>query len=196
MAPSTASRRKTGCVKRALKSTGRSYSGIEHSGALRDTIARGVAQPPASARFSGGTAKEGTMGEQDNVQVIQDIYAAFGRGDIPAILEALSDDAQIHHAGLPDVIPWGSSTYSGRDGWGKFFGELNATFEPEAFEPQDFIAQGDRVVALGTYRFRARATGRSFDSAWAMAWTFRGGRPVDCRVFEDTDAMASAIRGG
>ena len=89
------------------------------------------------------------MSEQDNVQVIKDIYAAFGRGDIPAILAALGE----------------------------------------------YVAQGDRVVALGRYRFRARATGTSFESPWAMAWTFRDGKPVDCRVFEDTETQASAIRG-
>lgn len=134
------------------------------------------------------------MGEQDNVQVIKDVYAAFGRGDIPTILDALSDDAQLHHAGLPDTVPWGSRTHTGRDGWAQFFGDLDATLEAEVFEPEEYFAKGDRVVALGHYRFRAKATGKSFASPWAMAWTVLDGKPVDCRVFEDTETQANAIR--
>ncbi len=135
------------------------------------------------------------MSEQDNVQVVKDIYTAFGSGYIPAILDALSDDAQLHHAGSPGTTPWGSRTHSGRDGWAEFFGDLDATLEPELFEADEYVAQGDRVVALGRYRFRAKATGASFASPWAMAWKFRDGKPVDCRVFEDTETQANAIRG-
>lgn len=135
------------------------------------------------------------MSEQDNVQVVKDVYAAFSRGDIAAILEAISDDAQIHHAGSPDAVPWGSRTYTGRSEWESFFRDLGATLEPEAFEPHTYVAQGEMVVALGDYRFRARATGTSFGSPWAMAWTFREGKPVDCRVYEDTETQASAVRG-
>ncbi len=32
------------------------------------------------------------MTEQENVQLIQELYAAFGRGDVPAILDQLTDD--------------------------------------------------------------------------------------------------------
>jgi uncharacterized protein len=138
---------------------------------------------------------EVTMSEQDNVQVVRDLYAAFGRGDIPAILDALSDDAQLHHAGLPDSVPWGSRTHAGRDQWAEFFGDLDATLEAELFEPHEYFAQADRVVALGHYRFRAKATGKTFESPWAMAWTIRDGKVADCRVFEDTETQADAIRG-
>ena len=92
-------------------------------------------------------------------------------------------------------MPWGGRTHVGRDGWAEFFGDLGATLEPEAFEPEEYLAQGDRVVALGNYRFRAKATGKSFSCQWAMAWRFRDGKPVDCRVFEDTDTQAKAVRG-
>jgi uncharacterized protein len=34
------------------------------------------------------------MAEQENVQLVQEIYAAFGRGDIPAALDALAHDVE------------------------------------------------------------------------------------------------------
>jgi uncharacterized protein len=43
------------------------------------------------------------------------------------------------------------------------FGEMQ---EAEEFEPREFITQGDKVVALGHYRWRIRATGRSYESGY------------------------------
>jgi ketosteroid isomerase-like protein len=130
---------------------------------------------------------------EDNTQVVKDIYAAFGRGDVPAILGALSDDAQMHHAGLPGTTAWNARTYTGREQWGEFFGDLAAAQEPEVFEPEEYVAPGDRVVALGHFRFRMKATGKRYESSWAMAWTLRDGWVVDCRVYEDTESQANAL---
>jgi len=135
------------------------------------------------------------VSEQDNAQVVKDLYAAFGRGDIPAILAAISDDARLHHAGS-DAVPWGSRAHTGTAEWEEFFRDLGATLEPEAFAPHTYVAQDERVVALGDYSFRARASGKSFESPWATAWTFRDGKPIDCRVYEDTETQANAVRGG
>lgn len=34
------------------------------------------------------------MVEQENTQTVMDLYAAFGRGDLPAVLAALADDVE------------------------------------------------------------------------------------------------------
>jgi hypothetical protein len=39
-----------------------------------------------------------------------------------------------------------------------------------------------------------RATSKSFESQWAMAWTFKDDEPVEVGVFEDTEAQANAVR--
>ena len=33
------------------------------------------------------------MTDQENLQLVQELYAAFGRGDVPAILEQLTDES-------------------------------------------------------------------------------------------------------
>lgn len=134
------------------------------------------------------------MGGHENVQLVQEIYAAFGRGDIPGILGRLADDAEIEHFGPPDILPW-ARVYRGRDGWAQFFQDLGKTLEPLQFEPREFVAQDDKVVALGQWRFRATSTGRTSESPWAMVWTFRQGRPASCRIYEDTAAYVAVIRG-
>ena len=132
------------------------------------------------------------MSEQENVQACQDMYAAFGRGDVPAILSAISEDAQLHHGGS-GIAPWGGRTLTGTAAWEQFFVDLLELFEPETFEPRKYVAQGDTVVALGDFRFRAKLTRKGYETDWAMAWTFRDGKAVDCRVYEDTEAQAASL---
>jgi len=134
------------------------------------------------------------MSEQENVGVVQQIYAAFGRGDIPAILNLLANNAEITHQGPPDILPW-AHTYRGREGWAQFFKDLAEILEPLKFEPRDYVAQGERVVAFGSFQARIRSTGGPFDELWAMDWVIRDGRAVTCHVYEDTAAMVAAFRG-
>lgn len=133
------------------------------------------------------------MAEQQNVAAVQQIYQAFGRGDIPAILNATAEGAVMHHSGPADVLPWARS-YRGATEWSEFFKTLGETVDVEAFEPREFIAQGDAVIALGYYRMKAKRTGSSFESEWAMAWRFLDGKATEVRVYEDTAPMADALR--
>jgi hypothetical protein len=54
------------------------------------------------------------MSAEENVKTVQEGYAAFGRGDVPAILELLTDDIEWIEPGPPDVIPV-AGTYRGKD---------------------------------------------------------------------------------
>jgi hypothetical protein len=132
------------------------------------------------------------MSEQDNVRIVQKIYEAFGRGDAATILDTLADKFEWHHRGAP-MVPWGKSRNTKED-VGRFFGELNEAVEVLALEVQEYVAQRDKVVALGTFRGRSRKTGKEFDDPWAMLWTLKDGKVVGFRAYEDTEAMASALR--
>jgi ketosteroid isomerase-like protein len=72
-----------------------------------------------------------------------------------------------------------------------FFSTMSSAQEPVQFEPQEYIAQGDRVVALGHYRWHAKATGREWESDWAHVYTIRDGQVVRFQEYTDT-AMAIA----
>jgi ketosteroid isomerase-like protein len=133
------------------------------------------------------------MSEQQNIQVVQHAYAAFGRGDIAAILASVADDVEWFLPG-EGVIPQ-SGLYRGRDGVSAFFSKLAETTEFEAFEPAEFVAQGDRVIALGSYRARAKATGLSFEADWCMAFTIVNGKITRFREYSDTATIADAYRG-
>ncbi|MGH9941795.1 MAG: nuclear transport factor 2 family protein [Pyrinomonadaceae bacterium] len=132
------------------------------------------------------------MSERENVVVVEQIFASFGRGDVPAVLSALVEEVEWFIPGPPDVIPY-AGMRRGRAEVLRFFEALGGAVEFERFEPREFIAQGDAVVALGFERGRVRATSRAFDNPWAMAFRLRDGKVVSFYSYEDTASVAAAF---
>jgi len=124
------------------------------------------------------------MSEQDNVRVVQEMFADFGRGNIAGVLDRLTDDIEWRLGGPTEIVYAG--TRRGRDQVAEFFKLLGETAEFEVFEPQDYIAQGDRVVVLGHERQRLKKTGDVVEIDWAMVFTLRDGKIARYRSFEDT----------
>jgi uncharacterized protein len=124
------------------------------------------------------------MTEQENLQLVQELYGAFGRGDVPAILGKLTDDVVWYDPGPPEVPHAGR--YGGPREVGSFFGRLTETLDIEDFAPAEFLAQADRVVVLGSIRARVKDTNRAYDNEWAMAWTLRDGKVAGWQIDEDT----------
>jgi ketosteroid isomerase-like protein len=135
------------------------------------------------------------MSAEENVQTAKDGYAAFGREDLPGILELLTDDIEWVNPGPPDVIP-GAGKHVGKDAVAGFFGTLAQSTDFQAFEPREFIAQGDKVVALIHSEATARSTGRKFVDHEAHVWTFRDGKVAHFQVFQDTAALVAAFGEG
>jgi ketosteroid isomerase-like protein len=131
------------------------------------------------------------MSAEENIQTAMDGYAAFGRGDIPWILEHLTDDIEWVNPGPPDVIP-GAGTHRGKAAVGGFFGTLAESADFQTFEPREFIAQGDKVVALIHSEATVRSTGRNVVDDALHLWTFRDGEVSHFQVFQDTAALVAA----
>ena len=77
-----------------------------------------------------------------------------------------------------------------------FFAQLGASTEFTRFEPREFIAQGDQVVAIGEYAARVKSTGRSVASDWAMVFTVRDGKVVRFREWTDSAQLVRAYGAG
>ena len=134
------------------------------------------------------------MNEQQNTQTVQEVFAAYGRGDIATVLSALTDDVEWWMPGPPRGIPY-AGLRRGPEQVTQFFISMGGAVEFEQFEPREYIAQGDQVVALGHVKARSRQTGRPFEHDWAMVFTFRGGKVARFRQYEDTSSLVEAFRG-
>src|ERR687890_1808126 len=131
------------------------------------------------------------MGEQTNVAVVLQTYETVGRGDIPGVLDLLTDDVVWNLQG-PSTIPF-AGVHRGREGIAEFFSLVGEALEFEQFEPREFVAQGDSVVVLGYERSIAKATGRPLEQEWAHVYTLRGGKIATGLLFEDTAAEVAAF---
>ncbi len=126
-----------------------------------------------------------------HTQTVQDIYANFGRGNVAAIVDTFADDIRFRHAGAPD-IPYAKDR-RGKPQAAAFFNDLAGAVEVSQFEPQRFVEQGDTVVVFGRWAGRAKGTGKTYESEWVMAWTFRDGKVSQYLGFDDTLRMARAF---
>jgi ketosteroid isomerase-like protein len=133
------------------------------------------------------------MSEQDNVRIVQEAYAAFTRGDVRGILERLTDDVDWFTPGSPDAIPYAGQKRGLSDVEG-FFATVGESETFTGFEPREFIAQGDRVAAIGNYKGRVKASQKDFDIEWVHIFTFRDGKVASFREYLDTAALAEAHR--
>ena len=104
---------------------------------------------------------------QKNVEMIQGAYEAFGRGDIPGLLEVLTDDVEWHS---PAVLPQGIDTV-GKDGVTEFFGKVAETWDDLQVEIDSLVASGDRVCAIGRAagELDGTRTGYRFVHAWTIS---------------------------
>ncbi len=131
---------------------------------------------------------------RQNVDVVRQNYEAVGRGDIPAVLDLLTDDVEWTLQG-PSVIPF-ARTRHGREGVAEFFALVGDTLEFQQFEPREFVAHGDTVVVLGYEHNLIKPTGRTFEQEWAHVYTLRNGKIAKGRFFEDTAAYVVAFAAG
>ena len=101
------------------------------------------------------------MSAEENARLVQGAYEAFGRGEIEALAELMTDDVEWVNPGDPDDNP-NAGTFKGKEAVLGWFGGLAATREYSTFEPREFIAQNDKVVCLVYAEATVRDTGRAF----------------------------------
>ena len=134
------------------------------------------------------------MQAQENTQTVQAAYALFSKGDIPNLLALFSDDIEFIVPGAPALIPY-AGVYRGKEAVATFFARLHEAVDFERFEPMEYLAQGESVVALGYGKARVRATGQSTEEEWAHVFRLREGKVGRFQEYTDTAALVQAFQG-
>jgi ketosteroid isomerase-like protein len=128
---------------------------------------------------------------QDNVAITQEIFARFGRGDVSAILELLSDDVLIEFYG-PSVIPY-AGTYRGNREARRFFETVLSNVDIHQFDCEEFISERDKVIVTGHLRLTARSTGGTIESDFVHVITMKDGKWLRFRDFMNTAVAVAAF---
>src|SRR3954449_1466710 len=119
------------------------------------------------------TRSEVAMSSEQQLATVQGVYEAFGRGDVPAILDALAEDVAWeqwadNHAQAAGV-PWFAERH-GHEGALEFFG-LVGTFEIPDFQVLSLMAGGNQVVAEVVIEVKTPEGGHYRDEELHL-WTF------------------------
>ncbi len=106
-----------------------------------------------------------------NLATVQQIYAAFGQGDVRAIVDKLAADVEWEHDSVDHGIPWL------RPGRGKghvveFFGAVGSGLDITRFDVPNLLEGSNQVVAVIHIEAKVRATGKTFKDYELHVWTF------------------------
>jgi ketosteroid isomerase-like protein len=132
------------------------------------------------------------MSEQQNLDAVRSVYAAFGRGDVEAILAMLDPQVSWRTPGPPDFPTAGLR--HGTAAVREFFGLLVNTLDIQDFQPTQFLTGGDRVVVLGTSREGPKGTGRYVEFRWVHVFTIRSGKIVEFEEPADVSMLVEEFR--
>lgn len=127
----------------------------------------------------------------NNIDIVRGGYQDFLDGNFDSLFSRFADDFRFTVAGAPDV-PY-AGTFTTRERLAQFFQELDQAVTFSLFEPREYFATGDRVVALGRYEGAARESGRRWAADWAMAWTVRDGKVVSMEEIVDPTSLKRAL---
>jgi ketosteroid isomerase-like protein len=132
------------------------------------------------------------MDTKQNKQLVMQVYDMYKNKDIKGIL-ALQDEKVEWISPESDYIPF-AGNYHGRDQVAQFFSKLEQTQDAIKFEPQNFIAEGDKVAVTGISSWTVKATGQSYDNPWVHIFTLRDGKIVRLEQYNHTAAAEAAFR--
>ncbi len=134
------------------------------------------------------------MSQEQNRRIAEQLLAAMGRGaDAGEIAGLCSADVRFEIAGEAGLLPWlGQRT--GRDAVADFIRDTRRLIERVRFDVHEILASDDRAVVVGELASRIKATGKIFESAFALILTVSNGEITGFNLLEDSFGLSDAAR--
>jgi ketosteroid isomerase-like protein len=128
----------------------------------------------------------------NNTEIVKQAYEHFGSGDIEALLGLYSDDVSWT---IPTIenVPF-SGSRNGKPAVAEFFSQLVDAEEFSYFAPSEFIAEGDRVVVLGSSKATVKSTGKKFETDWVHVCSVKDGKITSFLEFFDNAGATRAYQ--
>jgi ketosteroid isomerase-like protein len=127
---------------------------------------------------------------EENERRVREFYAATRPGHRERLLSLQAPHVVYE---MPDGLSAGGGRFDGlRDVGERFLPGFYGAFDVR-FEAEEFIAQGEHVVAVGRIRGRTRDRGAPVDVPFAHVWTVRDDVLTHLRAFTDTATLVRAL---
>ena len=129
---------------------------------------------------------------QASVDVISGIYQAFGSGNVPAAVAAMSPGIVWNEA---DDFPYADGNpYVGPDAiLAGVFGRIMGEWDGFDANVEELLDAGDTVVALGHYVGTCKATGKPQHTQFVHVWRLEDGKATRFQQYANTLGIAKVM---
>jgi hypothetical protein len=129
---------------------------------------------------------------EENVNILRQGYEAFNRGDIDTVMGIMDPNIEWQE---PDVegLPARGTHHGPEAVANNVFGSVVENWDDFQAVPEEFLDAGERVVVLGRFQGRGKATGGTLDAPFAHVWTLRDGKLVHFRNYTDTANLLQSL---
>lgn len=133
----------------------------------------------------------------NHAATVNRLYEAFGKGDIPTIIDFISED--VHWENWADNtaqnagVPW-MQPQKGKQGVIDFFNIVGG-LEIKDFELLSIMANETQVAAEIKFEARVPSTGKSYRDEEIHLWKFNeDGKIIGLRHYADTAKLIAAVK--
>lgn len=132
-----------------------------------------------------------TSPTSDNGRTITAMYEAFGRGDVPFVLERIAPEVEWIETEAQS-IPAHGRFVTPQEVLDNVFAKIPEHFETFELRPELWIEKDDDVVVTGRVVARTRS-GQDLDAPYAHVFSLRDGKVTRNDNFHDTALWAEAL---
>src|ERR1700735_384378 len=104
-----------------------------------------------------------SMSIEENIDIVKGFFAAIGSGDKGRVLDLVAEEIEW-------IIPgedWPlAGTHRGHAGLANLLQKASEKVEMTYPKPPEFVAEGDRILAIGVATGRIKATNKYFKDDW------------------------------
>jgi ketosteroid isomerase-like protein len=130
----------------------------------------------------------------DNVQFVKSVYDAFGRGDIPSVLGAMSPDIKWYEAEGNPYMPSGEAWIGPDAVLNNLIMRIGAEWDGFTIHPRAFHGAGDSVILEARYSGTYKPTGKKADVQVCHVWDVKAGKLTRFQQYVDTARLQDLMR--
>ena len=137
------------------------------------------------------------MSADENLRKAKDMYAAFDRAEIGAIISGLANNVKWGtNTTVESDIPWFGTKNGPAEVAEGFFQAIVDTLDIKLFERKSFVASGDQVAVAYRVDGTFKKNGNDYIDEGMHLWTFDAdGKVAEYVAYADTAAVLKAWTG-
>jgi ketosteroid isomerase-like protein len=125
---------------------------------------------------------------RDNVEMIESLWDAFGRGDLDKVTAGLAETGEVV---FPENLPWGG-VHVGPEGFRAALDQIFSRYGDFKVKPEMVLgADDDHVIVVASVQVRGK--GGKIDGRVAWLYRVRDGKVTRAEAFPDTAAFLEAL---